>query len=42
MAGVRGSRTLRAHRRAHANGVEVRKAHRDPSTPPSGNGTTKS
>ena len=33
MAGVQGSRTLRAHRRAHASGFEVREAHRDPSTP---------
>ena len=34
LAGVQGSRTLRAHRRMHASGVEVREAHRDPSTPP--------
>ena len=34
LAGVQGSRTLRARRRTHASGVEVREAHRDPSTPP--------
>ncbi len=33
LAGVQGSRTLRAHRRMHANGFEVREVHRDPSTP---------
>ena len=33
VAGVQGSRTLRAHRRMHASGFEVREAHRDPSTP---------
>ena len=34
LAGVQGSRTLRARRRTHASGVEVREAHRDLSTPP--------
>ena len=33
LAGARGSRTHRPDRRAGANGFEVRKAHRDPSTP---------
>ena len=33
MAGARGSRTHRPDRRAGANGVEVREAHRDPSAP---------
>jgi len=33
MAGAGGSRTHRPDRSAGANGVEVRKAHRDPSAP---------